>query len=540
MAGKKFSVLSSVVIFVISLYFATFLNQAFWRYMADKTSFDNLADALFALSLPFFIFVPLYLLFNLIVFPNSKAVIVFLLICSAAANYAMSELGVVISSDMFRNLMETNRREMWDLMTWSAALHISLFGVLPAVLLMLTHIRYAPLPKEICRRLWQCLGAVGIFVLFAAGVYKHYVSFGRNNSMARRYLNTFNYISAAIRYGKTSLNANRTFEVLDASPQRDKHTSAPRLLIVVAGETARAANFSLYGYAKETNPRLAKQDIVVFADAVSCGTSTAVALPCVFSALPRRSFNVNKEPFRQNLLDIARSAGYDVWWKENDDGCKKICNRVNVIDVQAENKKPHCFGSYCHDEALLEGLEEQIGQISRDTMIVLHTMGSHGPTYYKRYPDKFKHFKPACNTASLQDCSREQIVNSYDNTIRYTDYILARVIEILKKYPQFESAMLYFSDHGESLGENSIYLHGLPYNIAPEHQIRIPLILWMSHKLRNAMELNLECLTKRARNDGFSHDNIFHSVLRLLSIQSKLYNPELDWFDGCLKMQNAN
>lgn len=253
------------------------------------------------------------------------------------------------------------------------------------------------------------------------------------------------------------------------------------MLVLIVGETARAQNFSLYGYEKNTNPLLSEnKEIITFKDVSSCGTATAISLPCMFSHLDKKQFNLTDANFTQNLLDIAKLAGYDVIWKDNDDGCKKVCNRVHKIDAKIGNKQPFCFGNYCHDDILLDGLNEELNNINKDTLIVLHTMGSHGPTYYKRYPEQFKKFTPTCDTANLQDCTQEQIINTYNNTIVYTDYIISSVIDILKNQKQLETAMLYVSDHGESLGENNIYLHGLPYAIAPKEQKQVPMILWLS------------------------------------------------------------
>ena len=226
----------------------------------------------------------------------------------------------------------------------------------------------------------------------------------------------------------------------------------------------------------------------------------------MFSHLDKKQFNLTDANFTQNLLDIAKLAGYDVIWKDNDDGCKKVCNRVHKIDAKIGNKQPFCFGNYCHDDILLDGLNEELNNINKDTLIVLHTMGSHGPTYYKRYPEQFKKFTPTCDTANLQDCTQEQIINTYDNTIVYTDYIISSVIDILKNQKQLETAMLYVSDHGESLGENNIYLHGLPYAIAPKEQKQVPMILWLSDTKKTSLNINAEQLRKKAETHKFSHD----------------------------------
>jgi len=324
---------------------------------------------------------------------------------------------------------------------------------------------------------------------------------------------------------------------LDANPTIEATKNGnPKVVVLIVGETARAQNFSLYGYEKITSPRLDKNsEIIAFHDVSSCGTSTAISLPCMFSATKRKHFNLSDANRTQNLLDIAIAAGYKVIWKDNDDGCKKVCDRVGKIDAREGNKQPYCFGDYCHDDILLNGLEDTLKSVKKDTLIVLHTMGSHGPTYFKRYPDKFKQFGPTCDTANLQDCSQEQIINTYDNTILYTDYLIESVIGELKKHKNLQSSMLYVSDHGESLGENNIYLHGLPYAIAPDEQTKVPMILWTDKSTASALALDVSCLKKDAETKEFSHDNLFHSLLHLMGIKTSAYESKFDIFAPCVR-----
>lgn len=530
---KIFHINSITFITLVSLYFSFGLNISFWQLVFSKVSPDNFNTIVFACSLPFFIFIPLFMLFCLLVVPViGRPLVAVLLLLSAAADYAMSNLNVIIDSDMIRNFAETNLREAADFVTVKALVCIFVMGIIPAALVLLTDIKFAPFVKETARRLLLCLAMLLVLGAFAFTSYKEYASFGRNNSQARKYINTFNYIYAVGRYQQKRLNAERRFVVLDAAPALNKVPgSRPKLLVLAVGETARAKNFSLYGYERRTNPLLEKQDIIVFSNVSSCGTATAVSLPCMFSADGRQDFDTDKARHTQNLLDIALAAGYKVSWKDNDDGCKGVCSRIETVDAKDGNKQPECFGSYCHDEILLDGLEQKIQNLTQDTVIVLHMMGSHGPTYHKRYPDRFRHFLPACDTADLQNCSRRQITNTYDNTILYTDYVLSSVIDILKKNRNIESGMLYVSDHGESLGENNLYLHGLPYAVAPKEQKEVPMILWLSPLMRE--KLDVRCLRQKAAANSYSHDNYFHSVLRLLNIATPVYRPQLDIFEDC-------
>jgi lipid A ethanolaminephosphotransferase len=161
--------------------------------------------------------------------------------------------------------------------------------------------------------------------------------------------------------------------------------------------------------------------------------------------------------------------------------------------------------------------------------IVLHQMGNHGPAYYKRYPKSFEKFTPVCETSQLEECSKEAIDNAYDNAILYTDYFLSRVIALLKNNSAaFETSMLYVSDHGESLGENGLYLHGLPYFLAPDTQTQIPVIMWFGE---NYDEIDNESLRLK-RNNSYSHDNLFHTILGLMEVQSEVYNNDMDIVHG--------
>lgn len=538
MSKTKFILSSTAFTAVISAYFSFMLNIKFWQFAFERIEISNFTVAIFAMTLPFFIFIPLFWFFSLIVVPYiGKPLIMLLLVLSAASDYALQNLGIVINSDMIRNFAETNLREATDLITLHAVFYVLIVGVIPAVLVYRTEIRFQTPGREIRNRLICFLSGLLSVGAIASVSYKEYASFGRNNKQVRYYINTFNYIYAVGRYYKRAMDAGRKFVILDDAPRivADRERK-PRVMVLIVGETARAQNFSLYGYGRETNPLLSKnKEIVTFGDVSSCGTATAVSLPCMFSYLTRKNFDVTDAQYTQNLLDIAKASGYDVFWKDNDDGCKKVCDRVGKIDAKVGNKQPYCFGSYCHDDILLDGLNSRLSAVTKDTVIVLHMMGSHGPTYYKRYPDEFKRFQPACDTANLQDCSREQIINTYDNTIVYTDYVVSSVIDVLKKHGNLQSGMLYVSDHGESLGENNIYLHGLPYALAPDEQKKVPMVLWLSEAALQSLKLDRACLERYAASEKFSHDNYFHSVLRMLSIKTTAYDAGLDVLQKCVK-----
>lgn len=537
MNKKRLTISSKLFIQTAAVYFGSVLNLGFYRFVFERLEFNSAADVLFAVSLPVFIMAPLLVFFSLITLPYVGKPLTALLLClSAAANYAMFRLGAVIDADMYRNVVETNFREAADMATPTALLWIGTTGILPLVLLLRCKISYMPVKKELFLRLKLIVLSVLLLVCSAPAVYKNYVTFARNHSQIRRQVNTFNYIYAVARYYQRQAAANRSFVVVDENPVRKtRNRPHSKVLLLVVGETARAANFSLYGYERKTNPLLEKQNVVIFKDTSSCGTSTAISLPCMFSHLPRKKFDADDAKYTQNLVDLLAKAGCGVLWRENDDGCKGVCARIITEESQKSENKILCPNGACYDEILLDGLEEKLAAVSDDAVIVLHTIGSHGPAYYKRYPERFERFRPSCNTADLQNCDRREITNAYDNTILYTDYVVSSAIDILKKFPQYASMLIYVSDHGESLGENNLYLHGLPYPAAPDVQKKVPFILWASDKAKQTLPVDWDCLRKQAAEKSFSHDNLFHSVLGLFDIDTVVYDKTADIFAGCPK-----
>ncbi|HEV8444170.1 MAG TPA: sulfatase-like hydrolase/transferase, partial [Steroidobacteraceae bacterium] len=309
----------------------------------------------------------------------------------------------------------------------------------------------------------------------------------------------------------------------------------PRVLVLVVGETARAANFSLFGYERDTNPELAKADITAFSDVTSCGTSTEVSVPCMFSPFGRADYDARRIRNSEGLLDVLKRAGYTVMWIDNQSGCKGVCQGAGILYEKTEPKSAPdlCANAECHDEILIRRLSQELEQVRGNTVFVLHMMGNHGPAYYRRYPPAYRRFVPDCETDELRDCSREQVVNAYDNAILYTDHVLAGIIRTLSADPrQLDSAMIYVSDHGESLGEHGLYLHGIPYAIAPDLQTHVPMVVWVSKALQDSGDVNERCLRGKAQA-ALSHDNVFHSMLGLANVDTSVYQPSRDIFDGC-------
>ncbi|OYZ83371.1 MAG: hypothetical protein B7Y03_09585 [Polaromonas sp. 24-62-144] len=307
----------------------------------------------------------------------------------------------------------------------------------------------------------------------------------------------------------------------------------PVMFVMVVGETARAQNFSLNGYARNTNPLLSKLDVINFSHATACGTSTEVSLPCMFSSFGRANYDEEKILSHESVLHVLARAGFKVLWRDNQSGCKGVCEGLAVDQLDKAGIEALCAEGQCFDEVLLSGMEGIARDATGNLFVVMHQLGSHGPAYFKRYPAAFKQFSPACENEDLRNCTVAEIVNAYDNSLLYTDFFLSKVIDFLtRSETKYDTAMLYVSDHGESLGDKGLYLHGMPYSIAPDVQKQVPFLVWLSPGFRRSFGIDEACLRSRA-NEAVSHDNLFYSILGALDIQTTAYRRALDIFAPC-------
>jgi lipid A ethanolaminephosphotransferase len=306
-----------------------------------------------------------------------------------------------------------------------------------------------------------------------------------------------------------------------------------KLVIFILGEAGRYDHFSLNGYQKNTNPLLSKVDrLINYKNVSSCGTETAVSVPCMFSIYDRKNYSDKLAKNSDSVIDILERVGVNVIWRDNDSGSKGVASRIkNYEDFNTANIKPFCKDGNCLDNVLLYNLQKKIDEInnSKPIFIVLHTKGSHGPAYYRRYSKEFEKFTPVCKSNQLQECKKDEVVNGYDNTILYTDQFIDKVIKLLKQnQKKYKVAMYYIADHGESLGENGIYLHGLPYFMAPDVQKHPASVAWFGKNF----DINYSCANKLANNQ-YSHDNIFNTILGLVGVKTKVYNPQKDIYYKC-------
>lgn len=523
--------------FSSSLFLILFCNTALWRELFKLKGGVSVDTVLF--YTPFFLVLTLLLVlfFNLFRFKYLfKTILILFLFAAAAIDYFMLTYGVVIDKSMMQNAFETNSREATELLTWQMFSHLLILGGIPAVFIARSQITYKPALRQLLSNLGTLLSCAGVIIGLCYFFYGDYTSIYRNNRQIRYLINPVNLVDSSISNLKRKLKGHHQLIPVgtDAQLATAINSSGKKsLTVVVLGETARAANFALDGYSRPTNPYLSQEAVFNFTNVHSCGTATAASVPCMFSGFGKDNYDPAKAEYTENVLDVLSHAGVKVLWRNNNEGCKNVCNRVSSEDLSHLKLADLCTADECYDEVLLYQLQAYVDKLADNGVIVLHQKGSHGPGYHLRHPPEFKIFTPECHQALLNDCSQQEVINAYDNTIAYTDYFLEKVIAFLKKNSaKYDTAMLYVSDHGESLGENNVYLHGLPYFVAPDEQKHVPLITWFSKDFIADHKINTACLQQH-KDTPYSHDNLFHSLLGLMEVKTQVYNPKLDMFASC-------
>ena len=419
--------------------------------------------------------------------------------------------------------------------------HLLVFAGLP--LFLLTRIRIRPVPRLRATgiRLAFLLGATAVLVAAVLSVFQPFASLMRNHKELRCLITPANLVWSTSRVViDETRGATRPRQAigLDAAPGASwAARRKPLVLLLVVGESARAANWGLNGYERQTTPGLSRLDVVSFANVTACGTSTEVSLPCMFAPVGRRDYHEASIRGQESLLHVAARAGVGVQWRDNQSGCKGVCEGLPNDTVTPANAPGLCRDGRCLDEGLVHDLDRRLAAAQGTQLWVLHMLGNHGPSYFRRYPRPFARYQPECLEDDLSRCRIEQVVNSYDDALLYTDHVLASAIaKLADRAKTVDSALIYVSDHGESLGEHGLFLHGVPYPIAPTQQTRVPMIFWSSPGFERSAGLEQGCLTPALREHAtaaLGHDQLFHTVLGLLDIRTALYEPALDLASQC-------
>ncbi|MBS4088818.1 phosphoethanolamine transferase [Pseudomonas rustica] len=526
------------VTLIASAFLLIGFNVVLWQHLFDITASDGKGIAM-RVAFGVMIFAAFNIVLTFLAFrPLLKPVLTLMFLISAGVAYFMSQYGVMIDPGMLRNFAETNATEVRDLLSLKLFVYIFFLGVLPSLLLWKLPINYRRWHRELFSKVIVSVASAAVIGGVALANYQGLSSLFRNHHEIRLMLVPSNYIGATAGYLREQVaSAEQPFVKIGEDAERNPDVKLePRksLTVLVVGESARAENFGILGYNRDTTPKLDKETgLIAFTDVHSCGTETAVSVPCMFSNMGRKNYDASKAKNEEGLLDVLKRAGIDVIWRDNQSGCKGTCDRVTVQDVSNLKDPALCANSECRDEILLQGLQSFIDHLDKDTVLVLHQMGSHGPEYFKRYPKEYEHFTPVCESNALNNCSRESIVNGYDNTLVYTDHVLSSLIDVLRNnQDKVDTAMLYLSDHGESLGEYNLFLHGTPYMLAPEQQKHVAMLAWFSDNYQKSYSVDTHCL-QMSRDKPLSQDNLFHSMLGLLEVKSSVYQPDLDMFAGC-------
>ena len=532
----------SLIVFnlLLAIWLGVFLNIAFFEKIRMLTPYNGVKAGLFVVASIIIVVAAYNFIFQFFNWKwTAKPLAIALVFIGGFSAYAVNTLGVLITSDQIQNLVQTDIAEArdtwsWHLLTWTLGM-----TVVPIIVILMMKIKPEPIIRQLLHKVFASVVSLAIVLGLLFVFYVDFAAIFRENRDLKGMISPQNMIASfASYYKKKAPKENLPLVVYgeDAVLQKAQATSLPKLMVLVVGETARAENFSLNGYGKNTNPKLAQQDILNFSRVSSCGTATAVSVPCMFSGMPRKEYEERLASHREGLLDIAQRAGYQVTWIDNNSGCKGTCDRVNQFKIPEPLQQKWCKDKECFDDILIDSFKAYLATIPQDDnrprLIVLHQMGSHGPAYYKRVPAQFKVFKPTCDTNAIQGCSREALLNSYDNTLLYTDYVLDSLIETLKNTTKYQTALWYLSDHGESTGESGMYLHGAPYAIAPTQQTHIPMLMWFSTAWQHQAKQQVKCLAQQGRQE-LSQDNLFPTMLSLLDVKSKVIDPNNDMLAAC-------
>lgn len=456
-----------------------------------------------------------------------KPFLIFSILSASAIAYFANTYHVIIDDTMIQNVLETNISESADLVSTKLFIYLMLLGMLPAWLIYKIKLKPLTLKKHLISTVIRIFLSIIAIVICLFSFSPFYTSFFREHKPLRYYTNpTYAFYSSG-KYIAHKMNSGKVpFRQIGLDAKRKENYRGRKLTIMVVGEAARADHFSLNGYTKETNPLLKNEDIINFSNMYSCGTTTAISVPCMFSLLDRSQYSDKKAKSTENVLDVLNRGGVKILWRDNNSSSKGVADRVEYQDFRSSKTNSIC-NPECRDEGMLVGLQSYIDQQKQgDLLIVLHQMGNHGPAYFQRYPKNFEKFTPVCKTNQLEKCSPVELSNAYDNAILYTDHFLAKTIDLLKQNDDhFQTALIYMSDHGESLGEKGLYLHGLPYFMAPDAQNHIGAIMWFGKQAKSLFDTDQ---LRQVASQPFSQDNLFHTLLGLMQVETSVYKPGAD------------
>ncbi|TFH75000.1 phosphoethanolamine--lipid A transferase [Gammaproteobacteria bacterium LSUCC0112] len=517
---------SGATILAAAFFFTMAYNVAFFRNV--YATYPGIHNIPFLISLGILLVTAIALILGFIINKYTlKPVLIILFPLAATASYFMNSYNVIIDSAMLQNSVMTDSREVFDLLSPRMIAYLVLLGLLPAFVISRLKVDCQSPAREIAGRIKLIAVLCLIFFANLFLMADQYTSFFREHKDLRFYTNPLTLIYSSSRYisdfVKDAELGPRTPIGEDAVIARSDTTR--KLIFLVVGEATRADHWAMNGYQRDTNALVRSHNVINLPNVSSCATSTAFSVPCMFSLYAFDDFSLRKARAQENVLDVLAKTGVNVLWRDNNSDSKGVADALAFEDFRSPETNAVC-DLECRDIGMLGGLEDYINQHQEgDIVIVFHQMGNHGPAYYKRYPKEFEYYMPVCESNQLEQCTREEIVNAYDNALHYSDYFLANAITFLKPFQrEFSTAMFYMADHGESLGELGLYLHGLPYAIAPDAQTQVASMMWLGDAFSDQQraQVNLKA------QETLSHDNFFHTLLGMLDVQTELYEPNLD------------
>lgn len=527
---------------LLAIWLGLILNFAFYQKIHEFTPYANLKAGLLMAATALIIIAFYNLILQWLNWKwNAKILASVLIILGGFSAYFVNSLGVVITPDQIQNMLQTDAREVRDLWSMRLVIWTLVFVIFPLCIVWMLKIQPASTGHQLVHKSLSSVVSLGLILGLLFCFYVDYAAIFREHRDLKGMLSPQNSIASTLSYYKKKApKANLPLVTFGEDAhllQQAQMQEHPKLMVLVVGETARAESFALNGYARNTNPELSKLAVINFNQVSSCGTATAVSVPCMFSGMSRETYDEQLASHREGLLDIAQRAGYQVTWIDNNSGCKGACDRVQKYQIPAQLKQKWCdAGGECFDEILVDSLKDYLAHLDKNNqkpqLIVLHQMGSHGPAYFKRSKTPYQPFQPTCNSNAIQGCSAEELKNSYDNSIVYTDHVLAQIIETLKQQTQYQTGFWYLSDHGESTGEHGLYLHGAPYSMAPTQQTHVPMLMWFSDAWKQQNTHQVSCL-KGQTGQARSHDHLFPSLLSLLDIKTQVTEAKNDMLAQC-------
>lgn len=521
---------------LVAVWLACALNISFFKKAVEYSGLSGIHAGFWLFSLVLVLSSYYFIVLQLLSWQWTKKIVaIFMIVVGGCSAYFINSMGVMMTPEQIQNMMQTDHREVTNLFSSDFILTLIWSVILPSLVVIFIPVQKTTFFKQLISKILTIFAS---FIVAGGLIYASYIDFSslfRGHREIRLLISPNSTFNAGLSYYKKLSYKPLPLVKYGEDATHNKVAGKPKLMVLVVGETARAESFSLNGYGRETNPELSKvSDLINFNQASSCGTATAVSVPCMFSGMPRVDYDSRLASHREGLLDIAQRAGYKVTWIDNNSGCKGACDRVNQYQIPQDIQKQYCEGrEYCTDGVLVASLQRYMKSIPENDqtpqLVVLHQMGSHGPAYYARTLPEFTPFKPTCDTNTIQDCAHQSLINSYDNSIVYTDHILKQVLDQLHDTTKYQTGFWYLSDHGESTGENGLYLHGAPYAFAPSQQTHIPMMMWFSPDWN---QQQMQCLGTQ-KNSKVGQDNLFPTLLSLLDVKSQTIDLKLDLLSHC-------